>query len=240
VDPELFDVITRAMTYGSESGGAFDVTVGPLMKVWGFFDGDARVPTPSELARVRTRVGQRHVTLDPQRHTVRFDHHGVELDLGGIAKGYAVDRIVDLLTARGIRSALVDAGGSTMFALGAPPGSSAWDVRVEDPRERGKVAFTVPLRDRALSVSGSSERFFEAHGVRYSHIMDPRTGRPAQGVLSVVVLAASGTAGDAIGTTLFVLGAARGPALLRRHPGTEAFFLLPTEGTSWTMVHLGE
>jgi len=238
VDPELFGLIAESLRYSRESDGAFDVTVGPLMKAWGFFRGGGRVPGPDELAELRGRVGYAHVILDPAQRTIRFDRPGVELDLGGIAKGYAVDRAVERLRNRQVPAALVSAGGSTVFGLGAPPGHAAWEVGVQDPADPDRVALTVRLKDRALSVSGSYEKSFEKDGVRYSHIMDPRAGRPVQGVLSVAVLTDTGTAGDALDDAFFVLGAARTRAYLRRLPATEAFFFLPSARTRWTLVRL--
>jgi len=235
VEAELFDFIAEALRYGRESDGAFDVTVGPLMKAWGFFRGGGRVPGPEEIDELRGRLGYRHVVLDAREKTIRFDRPGVELDLGGIAKGYAVDRVVALLREAHVAAALVSAGGSTLFALGAPPGREAWDVAVQDPIDPGRVAFTVGLKDRALSVAGTSEKSFEQDGVTYSHIMDPRTGRPVQGMSSVAVLAATGTAGDALDDAFFVQGVERSRAYLARLPGTEALFFLPA-GQGWKMV----
>jgi thiamine biosynthesis lipoprotein len=237
VDPELFDFIARSLQYSRESDGAFDITVGPLMKAWGFFNGDGRVPNEGELRDVRSRIGYRHVVLDSGERTIRFDVAGVELDLGGIAKGYAVDRVVALLQRRGIAAALVSAGGSTVYAFRAPPGRDAWDVNVQDPLAPGKIALKLPLRDRALSVAGSSEKYFEVDGVRYSHIMDPRTGKPVQGVLSVAVLAASGTEADALDEVLFVKGIDASRAYLARQAEAEAYFLLPERG-GWTITAL--
>ncbi len=238
VDPELFDFIALSLRYGRESGGAFDITVGPLMKAWGFFRGGGRVPGTEEIAALRERVGYQHVRLDPQARTIRFDRRGVELDLGGIAKGYAVDRAVALLRREGVAAALVSAGGSTIYALGAPPGADGWDVDLQDPVDPGAVALTVRLKDRALSVSGRSEKSFERDGVVYSHIMDPRTGRPVPGVLGVAVLAESGTAGDALDDAFFVQGVEGTRASLRRLPATEAYFFLPGGDRGWRMIHL--
>ena len=183
VEPELFDFIAESLRYARESEGAFDITVGPLMKTWGFFRGGGRVPTAPEIEDVRGRIGYTHVVLDGRARTIRFDRPGMELDLGGIAKGYAVDRVVALLRRAHVAAALVSAGGSTIFGMGAPPGRDAWDVDIQDPSGSGRVALTVPLKDRALSVSGRAEKSFERDGIVYSHIMDPRTARPVQGVL---------------------------------------------------------
>ena len=237
VDRELFDFLALAIGYSRESEGAFDITVGPLMKAWGFFRGDGRVPAPAELAEARERVGYGHVRLDAATRTVRFDTPGVELDLGGIAKGYAVDRAIALLRERGVTAALVSAGGSTVYALGAPPGQDAWTVSVQDPLTAGRVAITVALRDRSLSIAGVSEKFFERGRTRYAHIMDPRTGRPVRNVLAVAIVAPSGTAGDALDDAVFVKGVTGSRSYLQRYPGAEAYLFLPA-GHGWHMVHL--
>src|SRR5262249_53477019 len=167
------------------------------------------------------------VILNQKDGTIFFDKAGVELDLGGIAKGYAVDRAVAVLKRSGVGSALVSAGGSTIYALGAPPGKTAWEVEGQDPTDHNKIATTVRLKDRALSVSGSYEKFFELDGVRYSHVMDPRTGRPVQGVLSVAVITDDGTSGDALDNVFYVLGVERSRARLNRFSASEVIFFLP-------------
>jgi len=238
VDHELFDFIVESMRYLHDSDGAFDITVGPLMKAWGFYHGDGRVPSDEELAAARRHVGGAHVILNAAARTIAFDEPGVELDLGGIAKGYAVDRVVAVLKRRGIAAALISAGGSTIYGLGAPPGRDAWDVTIQDPIDARKFALTVRLKDRAVSVAGSSEKSFEAGGLTYSHIMDPRTGKPAQGVLSVAVLASTGTAGDALDDAFFVLGPERSREYLNRLRDTEALFFLPDPSRGWILVRL--
>jgi FAD:protein FMN transferase len=246
VEPELFDIIAEAQRYSRESDGAFDITVGPLMKAWGFFRGDGRVPATDELADLRERVGYQHVVLNAHDRTIAFDRPGIELDLGGLAKGYAVDRAIGVLRQHGVATALVSAGGSTIVGMGAPPGQPGWDVSVQDPIDVRKIALTVKLKDRALSVSGSSEKSFDHGGVRYSHIMDPRTGRPVQGVLTVAVLASTGTMGDALDNLLFVQGVDKSRAYMKRLEPTEAFFFLPwgrgletPADRKWKMVHVG-
>ena len=237
VDQELFDLIAECVRYSRDSDGAFDITVGPLMKTWGFFMGDGKLPPEGELEKIKPRVGYQHIILDAAAHSVRFDVTGAELDLGGIAKGYAVDRAVRILRAGGLANALVSAGGSTVYAMGAPLGSGGWPVDIQDPLDPKKVAHKVMLRDRALSVSGSSEKFFEAGGVRYSHIMDPRTLKPVQGILTVAVLTTTGTIGDALDNVFFVQGVDQTRANLAKHPaGTEAIFFLPDGDAKWTMV----
>jgi FAD:protein FMN transferase len=238
VEPELLDFLAECMKYSRESDGAFDVTVGPLMKAWGFFRGEGRMPSEGELAEVRGRIGYAHVTLRAGERTIQFDRPGVELDLGGIGKGYAVDRAVSVLRSHGIAAALVSAGGSTIYGLGAPPGRRGWEVTIQDPLHANKTARKTVLRDRALSVSGSYDKSFEVAGVSYGHIMDPRTGRPVTEVLGVAVLAGSGTAGDALDDAFFVLGVEKSREYLKRLPPTEALLFLPDGGRGWRLVDL--
>ena len=237
-DPELFDFLAECLRYSRQSDGAFDITVGPLMKAWGFFRGEGRMPSKQELAQARRNVGFQHVILDEKARTVFFDLPGVELDLGGIAKGYAVDRAVALLKQGGINSALVSAGGSTIYGLGTPPNEPGWEVKLQDPIAPDKTALTVRLKNQALSVSGSYEKFFELGGRRYSHIMDPRSGRPVEGVLSVAVVTGSGTAGDALDNAFYVQRIQQTRKYLMNAPETEVFFFLPKSGEKWEQIHL--
>ena len=242
VEPELFDFLAECLRWSRDSDGAFDVTVGPLMKAWGFFRHEGRVPQQREIQSALALVGHRHVVLDREHGTVRFDRPGVELDLGGIGKGYAVDRVVALLRRQGIGSALVNLGGSSVYGLGAPPGAEAWQVGIQDPVDPGREALCVALRDRALSVSGGYARHFEKDGVSYSHIMDPRTGRPVQGALSVAVLSASATDGDALDNVLFVQGLKRARAFVARLDPSQAaavYFFLPAARTGWRLKCIG-
>jgi len=208
------------------------------MRAWGFFRGEGRMPSEAELAEALSRVGYRRVILNQKDGTIFFDKAGVELDLGGIAKGYAVDRAVAVLKQYGVTSALFSAGGSTIYALGSPPGKPAWEIEVQDPVERDKIATRVRLKDRALSVSGSYEKYFELNGARYSHVMDPRTGWPAQGVLSVAVITDDGTSGDALDNVFYVLGVERGRASLKKFSATEVMYFLPDRGRKWKMIRL--
>jgi len=227
-DPEVFEVLQRSLDYARRSGGAFDVTVGPLMRAWGFFRGRGKFPAPHELAQARAGVGWQRVELDARNRTIHFTSPGVEFDLGGIGKGYAVDRVAALLRAAGVKAALVDAGSSTVYALGAPPGkteSSGWTVRLPKPGDRQQTISTVVLRDTSLSTSGSYEKFFRLNGRTYCHIMDPRTGEPVQGMLQTTVIASEATDSDALSTAMFVMGPEEGKKLLRAEPGTSAIWI---------------
>jgi thiamine biosynthesis lipoprotein len=208
VTRELFDLISSCVQYSRESEGTFDVTVGPLMKVWGFYKHSGHLPKAEEVNKAMDHVGYRNILLDPREHTVRFAKPGVEIDPGGIGKGYAVDRMVEVLKADGVTSALVSASDSSIYALGAPPNQSGWPIRIRDPKDETKAAAEVTLKDESLSTSGSYEKFFVADGRVYSHIMDPRTGYPAQGMLSVSIIAPKTLDSEAWAKPYFVLGRA--------------------------------
>lgn len=232
---ETASLIRRALAYAAASDGAFDPTVGPLVKAWGFKHLDYKRPSEAQLAAARARVGYRHVRFD--RGRLAFARPGMELDLGAIAKGYAVDRALSLLGARGMRRARVDAGGN-QAVLGAGP----WRFGVRHPRREGELLGVVTLAAGGLSTSGDAERGFWLDGRRYGHVLDARTGWPAS-AMSVTVTAPTAEAADALSTALAVLGPAKGRALLARYPGCEALFVLPdgkghrlehTPGLSWT------
>jgi FAD:protein FMN transferase len=224
-DPEVFGLLQTSLDYSRKTGGAFDITVGPLMKAWGFFRASGHYPSRVELENARAKIGWEFVQLDAANRTVHFSKPGMELDLGAIGKGYTVDRMVNVLREAGIRSALVDAGSSTLYALGAPPGKDGWTVRVPRPGHRDQTVSTVLLRDASLSTSGNYEKFFQLNGRVYCHILDPHTGAPVQGMLQTSVIAHDGTTTDALSTSMFVLGPQAGKALLSTFPGAAGFWL---------------
>ena len=189
ISPELFQLLSACVEYSRRSEGAFDISVGPLMKVWGFYKGTGHLPHRAEVAAAMAKVGYRHIHLDAAAGTVWFDRPGVELDPGGIGKGYAVDRMVDILKQDGVTTALVAGSGSSIYGLGAPPGQpQGWPVEIKDPWDTRKTVAQVFLKDMSMSTSGSYEKFFRAEGRIYAHIMDPRTGFPAQGSVAVSVV----------------------------------------------------
>jgi FAD:protein FMN transferase len=229
VEPRLFDLIQLCMRLSEDTGGAFDITVGPLMKAWGFFRGQGRVPSPQEIHDVLKHVGYNHVHLDTARRTIHFDEAGIELDLGAKAKGYAVDRAVEILKENGISSALVSAGTSSIYALGAPPGEKGWKISLRDPFDQNKAAEVVYLKNFSLSTSGNYERFFKMGGRMYSHIMDPHTGMPVEGMLSASAFTERTTDSDGLSTALYVLGVEASRDYLARYPNIAAIFYLPSD-----------
>lgn len=205
VTGELFELLSKAIEYSRASEGAFDMTVGPLVRVWGFYDGGGKLPDARELAAAREAVGYRLIELDSARQAVRFMRSGVEMDPGGIGKGYAVDRMAAVLRTAGVKSALINACHSSVYALGTPlENPRGWLIEIDDPA-RG-VAEKILLKDQSLSTSGSQQKFFEAGGHVYSHILDPRTGNPAEGVLAVSVIASTALESEVWSTAIFVNG----------------------------------
>jgi len=207
VSPELFRLLSDCVAYSRESEGAFDISVGPLMKVWGFYKGSGHLPHKAEVEASLPKVGYRHIHLDAAAGTVWFDHAGVELDPGGIGKGYAVDRMVDVLKQQGFQIALVAGSDSSIYGMGAPPTEpKGWRVEIKDPWHPRKMAAETFLKDMSMSTSGSYEKFFRADGRIYAHIMDPRTGYPAQGSVSVSVVAPRTIDSEAWAKPYFVNG----------------------------------
>jgi thiamine biosynthesis lipoprotein len=207
VSRELFRLLSACLQYSREGEGAFDITVGPLMKVWGFYKGSGHLPHRAEVQAALTKVGYQHILLDPAAQAVRFDRPGVEMDPGGIGKGYAVDRMVDVLKQNGVRIALVAGSGSSIYGMGAPPDQpQGWRTEIKDPWDARKTLAEVFLKDMSLSTSGSYEKFFRAEGITYAHIMDPRTGYPAQGSVSVSVVAPRTIDSEAWAKPYFVNG----------------------------------
>lgn len=218
VDADILEVVERGLEMSRLSGGAFDIT---YASVGYLYDYRAQQrPSEAQIAAALPGVDWRQVQVDRAAGTIRFLRKGVRIDLGGIAKGYAVDRSVERLRALGIRHAMVNAGGDTRL-LGDRRGKP-WVVGIRDPRSDGRMVTRLPLADEAVSTSGDYERYFEEDGVRYHHILEPGTGRPARALRSATVLGADATLTDALSTAVFVLGVARGMELIARLPGVEA------------------
>jgi FAD:protein FMN transferase len=218
VDPEIIDVVSRALEFSRLSGGAFDVT---YASVGYLYDYRAhRRPSDEQVAAALPGIDYRQVQVDRGANTIRFLRQGVRIDLGGIGKGHAVDRSIDTLRQLGIEHAMVNAGGDTRL-LGDRRGKP-WIVGVRDPRNEGKMVTRLPLENEAISTSGDYERYFEEDGVRYHHILVPGTGDVARAVRSATVIGPDATLTDGLSTTVFVLGVERGMELVSRLPGVEA------------------
>ena len=222
-DPEIFRFLDRSLYWSRISDGAFDITVGPLLRSWGFFFHTGRIPSTTELAALHHRIGWRHLYLDPTTRAVRFtNHQAMELDPGSIGKGFAVDAAITILREQGITAALLSAGNSTIYGLGAPPGTQGWSVDIPDPLHPGHLASTVWLHDTSLSTGACTEKFFIHNGHRYCHIFDPRTMRPVEGMLQTTVIDRSATDSDALSTVTFVLPPRATQNLIGQAPGRRA------------------
>ncbi|MEA1928459.1 MAG: FAD:protein FMN transferase, partial [Candidatus Auribacterota bacterium] len=236
VSDEMLEVLIRAEEISRITEGAFDISVGPLMEIWGFFpDRKGEVPSEGELADVMARVGWRSIELDRSDQTVHFMKPGMDIDLAAIAKGFIVDQLVSLLVREGIESALVNAGGD-IYCLGEYPGRGLWRIGVEHPREEGEVLTVLELKDRAVATSGDYRNYFIRKKKRYSHIIDPRTGEPSRSeVAGVSIMAQDCVTADGLATAMFVLGADRGISLLRRIEDVEGIII--TEENGEIVVH---
>jgi len=230
VEKELFDFLKGSVEYSRATDGAFDITVGPLMKAWGFFKGQGRVPKADELASVMAQVGYRHIKLNEQNHTIRFDREGVEIDLGGIAKGYAVDRAAAILRDSGVTSALVTSGTSSICAIGAPPRQAAWRVEVSDPLNRSQHLTSIELKDQSISTSGCNEKTFELGGKTYCHIMDPRTGQPIDGIVSATIITPMGVDAEVFFESGDGFGSREGQGVIERTQRCSRHSFLPPGG----------
>jgi thiamine biosynthesis lipoprotein len=215
VDSEVYTVLRLAMVLSRATGGAFDAATGALVRGWGFAGGPKRVPTEAELAAALAVCGSGQVRMDDAERTVGFVRRGVEFNLGGIGKGFAIDRAMGRMSAEfGVRRALMQGGQSSLRAMGE------WAVAI------GAVARVV-LRDRAMGTSGADQQYFVSEGRRYGHILDPRTGWPASGVLSATAIARTAAEADALSTAFFVLGLEGTRRFCCRYAGVSAVLVLP-------------
>ncbi len=218
ISDELGGLIARALAFSRLTGGAFDVTYASVGYLYDFRQGIR--PDDDALEQGLPGVDYRHVVLDAEQGTIRYRRQGVRIDLGGIAKGYAVERGAEILRSSGIAHARISAGGDTRL-LGDRRGRP-WLVGVRHPRDRERIVAQLPLVNEAISTSGDYERYFEADGVRYHHIIDPGTGESASEVRSVSIIGLDATLTDALSTGVFVLGVERGVELVNSLPDIEA------------------
>jgi len=221
ISQEMFDLIMRSLEFSKISEGAFDIT---FSSVGYLYDYRAHVkPSDAEIAKVLPGVNYRHVRLDRKKRTIRFARPGVRIDLGGIAKGYAVDNGVALLKKRGITNAIVTAGGDSRL-LGDRRGRP-WQVGIRDPRQSNTVVAVLPLADVAISTSGDYERYFEEDGVRHHHIINPKTGKSANGIRSVTVIGPDGVTTEGLTKSVFVRGTQAGMRLIEAQKGIDAIII---------------
>jgi thiamine biosynthesis lipoprotein len=217
VSDPLLRVIEAAQRVSADSNGAFDVTVGPLVRLWGFHDKTPHVPASIELDSVRPLVGYRSLIVDAPHHTIRFARPGMEIDLGGIAKGFAVEVAADVLRRHGL-AGFIDAGGN-QYLLGTPPGKPFWTVGIRNPDVAGRLIGVVDVKGGSVSTSADYANVLVAAGRTYGHLLDPHTLQPSMASLSATIVSEDGTLADAMSKAAFVLGPQQGIALIDATPG---------------------
>jgi len=221
VSPELFRLIQKALAYSALTGGAFDITYASAGYLYDYRAGIH--PDAAALQAALPAINYRFVVADKATGTIAFQRTGVRIDLGGIAKGYAVDRCIDILRKAGVHNALISAGGDTRV-IGRRT-DHPWNVGIRDPRKRSGIVSLIPLEDSAISTSGDYERYFEEDGVRYHHILDPKSGDSARALHSVSIIGEFAIDTDALSTGVFVLGVEQGLELVNSLPNTEAIII---------------
>lgn len=227
VSPELFTILAEARRIAEISGGTFDPTIGPVVRLWRRARRTEVLPTPTQLAVARSRVGWQKISLNPDQQTVTLLTNDMQLDLGGIAKGYAADEALRVLREQGITRALVAASGD-IAAGDPPPGQTGWRVSIGTPFQREGVERTLNLANAAVSTSGDSEQFVIIGGIRYSHIVDPRTGVGLTNRCQVSVVATRAMETDALATAISILGAGAGRSLMETQAGVSAIIYQET------------
>ncbi len=226
VSRDLFDVLTLSTQLSEQSGGAFDVTIGPVVRLWREARRLGRLPDPAILADARSRAGPNLMKLDPEQQSVELLAPGMQLDLGGIAKGYAADEALAVIETHGVESALIEFGGDVV-ASGPPPGRDGWAVTASlaDQQHRDMT-----IENQALSTSGDTQQFVEIDGIRYSHVVDPRTGIGLTSRAAATVIAPKGVLSDALATSLSIMGRNDGLEFVRKYyPEATAYVRYLTE-----------
>jgi len=217
VSDPLLRVIEAGQRVSADSKGAFDMTVGPLVKLWGFRDKTPHIPTSAELAAVHPLVGYRSLIVDAVHHTISFARPGMEIDLGGIAKGFAVEVAANVLRRRGL-TGFIDAGGN-QYMLGTPPGKASWTVGIKNPDVADRLVGVIDVKGGSVSTSADYANFLVAAGRTYGHLLDPRTLQPSDASLSATIVSEDGTLADAMSKAAFILGPQQGIALINATPG---------------------
>ncbi len=224
--PETLLVLSDALLFSRKTEGAFDPTVGPLVKAWNIGTDYAAIPSDQALRKALSLIDYTKVILDEKEGTVYLTEKGMKLDLGAIAKGYAADEIVRILSAHKIRKAIIDLGGN-VFAYGEKAPGEKWIIGIRDPENNGgNSILSLQIKNQSVVTTGIYERFFEQNGIKYHHILDTKTGYPVQNnLLSVTIITDKSMQADALSTSVFALGAKKGKALLESLPNTDAIFV---------------
>jgi thiamine biosynthesis lipoprotein len=231
IESRLFGLFRQAQKLHQETEGALDITSGPLSEAWGFSRREGRVPSDDQIADARQRVGMQHVVLDTEKEAVTFGQPGMSVNLNSIGKGYALDRMAELLAHHEINDYLLHGGKSSVLARGNQPGSgdAGWRVAIRHPLHQSETLAELLLRNQALSTSGAGTQFFIRRGRRYGHILDPRSGYPAEGLYSATVLAPTAAEAEGLSTAFYVMGPERAGQFCAARPEVAALLVAPGE-----------
>jgi thiamine biosynthesis lipoprotein len=224
VDNEVFDLVGRAIKVSQITSGAFDISYASMDKIWKFDGSMKTMPTEEAIKKSVSKIGYKNIILDPNEQTILLKYEGMKLGLGGIGQGYIADKVKELLFSKGCTSGIVNVSGD-INAWGKQPDGKPWTVGIINPMNKNKVFATFPLENSAVETSGSYEKYVMFNGIRYAHIIDPRTGYPAQGIISVSVFAKQTEIADALATGIFVLGVEVGLDLVNQLKGIECIIV---------------
>ena len=226
-------MIERSLELYKKTDGAFDISIYPVMKIWGFTDQNYKIPSKKELSKNLKKVHANQIKYDSKNNQVFFKDSGMEIDLGGIAKGYTSDRVIEILKDYNVDCAVISLGGNVK-TLNKKPDGSDWKIAVEDPKDSSKFVGILALSDKAVITSGGYQRYFEQDGQRYHHIIDPSTGYPANsGLSSVSIISKDGTLADGLSTSLFIMGKEKAAKYWRDHSDEFDAVLVEDDGTVW-------
>ena len=224
VDKEVFDLVGRAIKVSQITSGAFDISYASMDKIWKFDGSMKAMPTEEAIKKSVSKIGYKNIILDTKEQTIFLKNEGMKLGLGGIGQGYIADKVKELLFSKGCNSGIVNVSGD-INAWGRQQDGNPWTVGIVNPLNKNKVFATFPLEDSAVETSGNYEKYVIFNGIRYSHIIDPRTGYPAQGVVSVSVFAKQTEIADALATGIFVMGVEVGIDLVNQLKGVECIMV---------------
>jgi thiamine biosynthesis lipoprotein len=224
VSSSYLALIQQSVEYFRMTEGSFDITVGPLTTLWQFEDGQGRLPDDEEISRNMFLVNCRNLQVDEIHQTIGLKKVGALIDLGGIAKGFAVDQAVSVLKEEGMPGGMVNAGGDIRL-FGLKPSQERWRIGIQHPRQLNAILASLKLTDTSIVTSGDYERYFFKDGIRYHHILDPKSGQPARGCQSVTIVSETALSGDALSTGVFILGLERGMALIEDLEGVEGLIV---------------
>lgn len=230
VSPEVYGLLKQCAAIFEETRGAFDITATPLSEVWGFMARKGKVPEESQRLQALSLVDGKGILWDDGRWAVRLPRCGMRISLGSIGKGFALDQAATVLESGGVENFLFHGGNSSVLARGMRRGRKDWLVGLHHPLKPGRRLREIPLQNRALGTSGSATQFFWWQGKRYGHVLDPRSGFPAEGVLSVTVLASTAMEADALATAFYVMGVEASKEFCENRPDLGVLFALPTRG----------